>query len=398
MERAWCGVDIGKEHHHAVVIDAEGNRLLSRRVENDERALLELIGKVAEIADGVDWAVDIILGESALLLALLTAHDQRVFYISGTQVNRAAQGYRGAGKTDAKDAAIIADQVRVRRDLAPMRIDEELIVELRMLVTRRRDRAADRVRLVNRLHQHLLSISPALERALDLTNKGPLVLLTGFQTPDSLRQAGLDTVEIGLRKQKVRNAAALAAKALTAAHMQDTTLPGQTLAAELIAEMAQGVITLDEHLKHIDKLIESRFRRHHNAEILLSMPGIGPLLGAEFLAATGGEMSAFASSDHLAGYGGVAPVPRDSGRVAGNLHRPRRYHRGLQRVLYTSALISIQRHEPSRVFYDRKRSEGKHHNQAVLALARRRVNVLWALLRDNRTYTVTPPQQTAAAA
>ncbi|MGH3388190.1 MAG: transposase, partial [Actinomadura sp.] len=90
------------------------------------------------------------------------------------------------------------------------------------------------------------------------------------------------------------------------------------------------------------------------------------------------------------------PAARDSGRIHGNLHRPQRYHRGLQRVFYTSALISIQRHPESRAFYDRKRREGKRHTQAVLALARRRVNVLWALLRDNRTFQAAPPALKAA--
>jgi len=72
------------------------------------------------------------------------------------------------------------------------------------------------------------------------------------------------------------------------------------------------------------------------------MVGIGALLGAEFLAAIGGSLEGFASADHLAGYAGLAPAPRDSGRRSGNLHRPKRYNRQLQRVFYTSALISIQ--------------------------------------------------------
>ncbi|NUP38116.1 MAG: IS110 family transposase, partial [Streptomyces sp.] len=50
----------------------------------------------------------------------------------------------------------------------------------------------------------------------------------------------------------------------------------------------------------------------------------------------------------------------------------------------------------SRKFYDRKRAEGKKHVQAVPALARRRVNVLWALIRDRRCYQVTPPVTTPA--
>ncbi|MEU5300178.1 IS110 family transposase, partial [Streptomyces noursei] len=72
------------------------------------------------------------------------------------------------------------------------------------------------------------------------------------------------------------------------------------------------------------------------------------------------------------------------------------YHRGLQRVFYTSALISIRSDPNSRRFYDRKRAEGKRHIQAVLALARRRVNVFWALIRDRRCYQVIPPVTHAA--
>lgn len=49
-------------------------------------------------------------------------------------------------------------------------------------------------------------------------------------------------------------------------------------------------------------------------------------------------------------------------------------------------MISIRTCPESRKFYDRKRTEGKKHTQAVLALARRRVNVMWALLRDGRPY------------
>jgi transposase len=396
VERAWAGVDIGKGHHHVVVIDTDGVRLLSRRVVNDETALLELIGQVTRWADEVHWAVDVSTGGAALLLALLVAHGQPVFYLSGNQVNRAADGYRGEGKTDAKDAAIIADQARMRRDLTQLRADDELIVELRMLVARRRDLAGDRVRLVNRLHEQLLGISPALERVLDLTNRGPLVLLTHAQTPAAIRRLGAAGLEAWLRSRKVRSAAALAAAVVAAAESQQTTLPGEQLAAQLAADMAKGVISLDEQIKQTDTLIEGRFRRHRHAAALLSMPGIGILLGAEFLAATGGDMTAFASADHLAGYAGLAPAPRDSGRISGNLHRPRRYHRGLQRALYTSALVSIRCNDQSRTFYERKRSEGKRHTQAVLALARRRVNVVWALLRDQRCFQQSPPLATAA--
>lgn len=117
-------------------------------------------------------------------------------------------------------------------------------------------------------------------------------------------------------------------------------------------------MTLGERLRDIDKLIEDRFRRHRYAHVITSMPGIGPLLGAEFLAATGGDMTWFATADRLAGFAGLAPAPWNSGRIRGNLHRPRRYHRGLNRVFYYSAMISIRTCPESRQFYDRKRAEG----------------------------------------
>jgi transposase len=164
----------------------------------------------------------------------------------------------------------------------------------------------------------------------------------------------------------------------------------------VIHTLAKEVMSLNEQITEIDKLIAARFREHELAEVISSMPGIGPLLGAEFLAATAGDMSRFGSPDRLASLAGVAPVPRDSGNLSGNLHRPRRYHRGLQRVFYTSALISIRNCDASRRFYERKRAEGKRHIQAVLALARRRVNVLWALIRDGRCYQDGLPVTAAA--
>lgn len=396
MDRAWAGVDIGREHHHVVAMDADGRGLFSQRVVNDELALTEMIREVGALAEMVAWAIDLHSCESALLVALLLERGQAVVYVPGLTVNRAAGAYRGAGKTDAKDAHVIADQARMRRDLTVLRGDEELIVELRMLVARRQDLRSDRTRVINRLHGQLLAISPALERALDLTNHGPLVLLTGFQTPAALRGAGVASVAAWLRARKVRGSAALAAAAVRAAEAQTITLPGEQLAARLAARLAAEVMVLDEQIKEVDELIKGRFRRHPAAAVITSLPGIGVLLGAEFLAATGGDMEAFGSADRLASFAGVAPVPRDSGRISGNLHRPQRYHRGLQRVFYTSALISIRYNPESRRFYDRKRREGKRHTQAVMALARRRVNVLWALLRDGRCYEPAPPAATAA--
>ncbi|MER5928583.1 IS110 family transposase [Streptomyces mirabilis] len=398
MSRIWAGTDCGKTHHHCLVLDAEGDTLLSRRVANDEPELLELIGDVLDIADGgrVTWAMDMTGGEPALLIELLIAHGQELVYIPGVVVNRATDSYRGEGKTDARDAKVIADQARMRRDLLPIRPGDEAAIELRLLTEHRSDLVEDRTRTLNRLKSLLNGMFPALERALDMGTVGALVLMTGYQSPAAIRRTGKRRLTTWLRNRKVYRAEALAAKAVEAAERQHTAVAGETAIAKMVHTLAREVMALNEKINETDKLIEGRFREHELANVITSMPGIGITLGAELLAATGGSMDAFPTPDRLAAFAGVAPAPRDSGQVSGNLHRPKRYHRRLQRVFYTSALVSIRCDPNSRRFYDRKRAEGKRHVQAVLALARRRVNVLWALMRDRRCYTVTPPVTHAA--
>ena len=393
--RAWIGIDAAKRHHWALALDQDGRVLASRRVANDQAAITQLLGEMAALADELTWAVDLSNSFASLLLALLWTHDQQVLYVPGRAVNRAADGYRGEGKTDAKDALIIADQARLRRDFTPLRPAPQLLAELRLLTSHRQDLAADRVRMLTRLRDHLSAIFPALERALRVTSTGPLVLLARWQTPDGLRQAGLEAVTAYLRAHKVPKAAALARTALAAAEQQTVQLPAEQLTAQVIAELAGALLALRGRLKDLDATLTKRLAAHPQAGVLTSLPGIGALLAAEFLVAVG-DLATFAGPDQLAAYAGLAPVPRDSGQRTGNWHRPLRYNRTLQRVFYVSAWVSATRPGLSRDYYQRKRREGRRHVQAVLALASRRVNVLWALLRDNRTFTPDPPATTTA--
>ena len=122
---------------------------------------------------------------------------------------------------------------------------------------------------------------------------------------------------------------------------------------------------------------------------------MGPILGAELIAAAG-DLNGYPDAGRLASAAGLVPVPRDSGRRTGNLHRPMRYSRKLRRVFYLSAAASMMREGPNRDFYLKKRAQGLKHVQALIALARRRVDVLWALLRDNRVFQSAAPAAKAA--
>ncbi|MFE2587300.1 IS110 family transposase [Streptomyces sp. NPDC059378] len=404
MPELWAGTDAGKAEHHCTVIDADGTKALSRRVPNNEDELLQLLGDILDLADGapVTWAVDLNAGGAALWIALLINHGQRLFYIPGRTVHHASGAYKGDGKSDAKDAFVIADQARMRRDLQPLQTINEIAVDLKILTARRMDLSADRTRAINRLRAQILQYSPALERAFDFSNsKAALILLTGYQTPAALRRIGRARLAIWLKNHGVRalnTAKNTADAAVTAAEAQLTVVPGEKTAAQMVHTLARQVITLDEEISGLNTLIEGRFREHPDAEVITSMPGIGDMLGAEFIAATGGDMTAFGSPDRLAGVAGLAPVPRDSGKISGNLRRPRRYSRRLLRMFYLSAQSASIHCPQSKSFYQRKRAEGKSHKQAVLALARRRLNVLWALIRDHRTFETLTPSPIVRAA
>lgn len=118
-------------------------------------------------------------------------------------------------------------------------------------------------------------------------------------------------------------------------------MPGEPTAADLIGRLAATILRQSQELHELDDMISVRFRAQPDAATITSIDGIGDLLGAEFLAATGGGIDDFASANHLAGYAGLAPAPRDSGSRSGNLHRPKRYNRQLQRVFYTSAMMGL---------------------------------------------------------
>jgi transposase len=173
-------------------------------------------------------------------------------------------------------------------------------------------------------------------------------------------------------------------------------LPGQDLATSIIAELATNILALDERLGRLDDQIAATFDQHPQAAVIQSMPGFGPVLGASLLVGAG-DLRAFPSAGHLAAAAGLVPVPNDSGRRTGNMHRPKRYSRPLRHVFYLSAQTAMQRPGPNRDYYLKKREQGRTHSQAVIALARRRVDVLWALLRENRAWTIAPPNNAQAA-
>lgn len=232
------------------MVNETGATIWSKKVPNDESAILTALGEILALSDQVHWAVDIAGTASALLLALLAAHGQKAVYVPGRTVNRMSGSYRGEAKTDARDAYVIADTARLRRDFASIDVPAQLAADLALLTAYRTDLIADRVRMLNRLRDVLTGIFPALERAFDYADhKDALILLTRHQTPAAIRRHGQTRLTAWLKARNVRNSDAVAATTLQAARTQHVTLPGQDVAAGIVAEIATQVLTLDGRLK-----------------------------------------------------------------------------------------------------------------------------------------------------
>jgi transposase len=189
--RSSVGIDIAKEVHWATAIDHDGVVLIDRKLENTPAAIAGLIDALQQLGGTVRIGFDGVGGIAGLAEAMLAEAGFALVHGPGLAVNRARQGtVGGEHKSAPRDARVIAEQVRIRQDLRAIEPATELDLELRLLVGRRRDLVDAQTRRRARLHDLLVGIFPGLERALDLTTKGPLVLLTKFVTPAELRAAG----------------------------------------------------------------------------------------------------------------------------------------------------------------------------------------------------------------
>ena len=384
----WIGFDVGKAFHWVCVLGGEGEVVLSRKVEATEERTEKTLSEIAELGETIERVVgiDILGGPATMLEALLLERGERVRYVSGTAVNKLREVYAGGeNKSDPKDAFVIADQLRLRwRSLPEVAVRREGLAELRVLVGYRRDLVQEQVRRTTRLRAMLNEVFPGLESALDLRKEGPLLALTKVATPAAARRLGEVRLARWLKARGALKANALAERIVTAAKSQRREMPAAEVKAALVAEIASEILRTRDRLRELDARLEALVETDPSGEVVRSLPGMGLVLTAEFLAEAG-DASRFVSADRLAAAAGIVPVLRASGGVSYQ-RRERRGNRVLKRIFYRSAFSAISCHEPSQAYYRRKRTEGKTAQQAVIALARRRVNVLWAMLRDGVVY------------
>jgi len=395
----WIGLDVGKDGHFADVLDNDGERLFAQAIANDQADLDALLERAAR--HGTPGLVIDQPGSIAqLALAVAARHGVPVAYVPGLVMRRAADLYPGEAKTDRRDAFVLADTGRTRRKQVHWldASSDELLASLRVLNGFDIDLAADQNRLANRLRDSLTSISPALERALGdrLHQGGVRDLLARYPTLTALRTASQSRIERTVKARSPRIAAKVTTAVAAVLAGQDVTVPAEAATGRIISELAAELDRVCTRRDALAAEIEEAFLSHPFGELLASMPGIGPRTGARILAEIG-DGSAFANGSKLAAYAGLAPVTRQSGTSLNGETRSRRGNHRLKNAMFLAAFASL-RDPASKAFYDRKRAEGKRHNAALICLARRRCDVILAMLRTHQPYQPARPSEFPNAA
>jgi len=385
----FIGVDVGKGVHHAVALDRSGKRLFDKALPNDEEKLCALIAELrayGEILLVVDQPATI----GALPITVARAEGIQVAYLPGLAMRRIADLHEGEAKTDARDAAIIAEAARsLPHALRALPKTDEALAELTLLCGFDDDLAAQITQVSNRIRGLLTQIHPALERVLGPRLDHPAVcaLLQKYPSPQALAATSEKRLATHLSKLAPRLAKTLPAEILKALSEQTVVVPGTQAVSLVLPKLAQQLGALRQQRAELAHEVEQRVLAHPLSPVLMSMPGVGIRTTARLL--TEVTPRPFASAAHLAAYAGLAPVTRRSGSSIRGEHPSRRGNKILKRTMFLSAFAAL-RDPVSRAYYDRKISQGKRHNQALIALARRRSDVLYAMLRDGAFYHAAP--------
>ncbi|MEV0867355.1 IS110 family transposase [Brachybacterium paraconglomeratum] len=397
------GLDVGKSSHHACALDPAGNKLFDKPLPQDESELRELFTQLqnhGEVLMVVDQPGTI----GALPIAVARDVGCSVAYLPGLAMRKAADLYPGRSKTDARDAFIIADTARTMpHTLRQVDRDSDVLSALKVLAGFDEDLAHETTRALNRIRSLLTQIHPALERVFvggTLSTGLVLDLLEKFGGPTGFKSAGRSRVLRFARTHSRRNPEVLIDQIFTALAEQTVIVPATAAVELVIPRVAGQVKELKEQRATVAREVETMLEDFPLASVLMSMPGIGIKTAAQILL-TIGDASAFETPGHLAAYAGIAPVTRRSGTSIRGEFPARSGNKRLKNALFYSAWVASHSDPISKAYYDRKRAEGKRHNAAVICLARRRCNVIFAMLRDGTYYqppTTTPTPEPAALA
>ena len=394
----FVGIDVGKTHHWATALTKGGKKVFDKALPNDEarlRALYEKLAAHGHLLVVVDQPATI----GALAVAVARDMGITVGYLPGLSMRRIADLTPGSAKTDAKDAAVIAGAARTMpHTLRAISTSDEDAAALSMLTGFDLDLARQVNQTANRIRGLYTQIHPALEAILGprLKHDAVLEVIAAWPTPTALRKAGRARIDAKLKKHGARRHAAWAGKIVSALGRQTVTVTGTEAAGTVLPHLARQLIALHSQRADVAARVETLVRAHphargpdHPCRVSGSRPQPSSWPRPWARPSTPAPSRPPTS--------GPAPVTRRSGSSIRGERVCRTGNKRLKHAMFLSAFASL-RDPVSRTYYQRKRDQGKRHNQALLALAHRRILTLHAMIRDGALYDPQPATKPPAAA
>jgi hypothetical protein len=391
--RLFVGDDWAEDHHDVEVMDEAGKVLARRRLPAGMAGMAQLHalagGLLGEEADGSEVLVGIETDHGPWVSALAAA-GYRVFPVNPLQSARFRQRHRVPGaKSDAGDAHVLADMVRTDfHQLREAAGDSPEAAGIKVLARTHKTMIWERTRATQRLRHQLLEYYPAaLEAFSDLDAPDTLELLGRAPDPRQGRKLTRAQVSAAMKRAGRRNITERATAVLTALHSDQLAQP-EALAlayAATVRSLIAVITALNEQVKILEKQVRDYFGRHPDAEIILSQPGLGPILGARVLAEFGDDPHRYRDGKARRNYAATSPITRASGKrkvvVARYVHNDR-----LVDALNAQAFAALTASPGARAFYDQQRAAGHEHNDALRRLANRLVGILHGCLKTRTLY------------
>lgn len=387
----FVGDDWAEAHHDVHVMDSAGERLVSRRLPEG----LGGIGAFHDLmADHVSDPGDVVVGietDRGLWVEALVAVGYRVYAVNPMSVARYRDRHSvGGAKSDAGDAKLLADLVRTDRHNHRLIAGDSPDVEaIKVLARAHQSLIWVRNRHTNRLRNALREYYPAaLEAFSNLADRDTVAVLGRAPTPDVGARLTVTQIRVVLKRGgRQRNLESRATQIQEALRTDQLTAPGPVAAAfGATTKAAVGIIgELNRQIAGLETEMGAHFEQHPDADIYLSVPGLGDVLGARVLGEFGDDPNRYADVKSRRNYAGTSPITRASGTKRAVLARHVR-NRRLYDAIDQWAFCSITASPGCRIFYDQHRTNGDGHHQALRALGNRLVGILHGCLKHHTTY------------